>query len=210
MTVSATVDARALLKRAQELGATKIPQAVGAALGRAGRAARVAASKRIRETWVVPAGVLRTAITIESPRGSDIVRGAEPVAILRAKGGPIPLRDFGAKMTNRGVTFRVERGGPRKIYKAKGRTGFKVGRREGERNKRGRRTGKFIENPDFGGHAYVSARGRRAIYKLHGPGIAQRVAGRDVRSVIKTTFSRQFEVEFRRALQQRIRVATGG
>ena len=218
MTVSALVDARPLLEFAQKAGAKQIPQAIGAALGRAARSTRVAVSDQIRSpkvpgSWSLKAGYVKSRVTISVPRATEAPTGAH-TATLIAKGGPIPLGVFGKpSMTKRGASFRIVRGSKRQVYRAEGRAGFLVGKRtDGGRTKTGRkRSGKFVPSTDekYAGKLFWnppgSARGK--LYVPHGPGIAQKVAGRKMRKVIRTTWERQFPKEFNAAIKNRIRIA---
>ncbi len=212
MTVAAVVDADALVRKAAELGATGLGKAIGTANARAGRAVRVAVVKHIRESWVIKTSDLNAQITIEAPRGTDVPASQQYVE-LRAKGGPIPLVQFGAKMGLKGVTYRISKKKARRVYKARGRAGFVIGKRPlvEKTNRRSGRTslkkGTFVPDPRFGGHAWVSIPGSSRILKVHGPGIAQRVAGRRARRVMEQRWLEQWPKEFTAAIQQRIRVA---
>lgn len=199
MVVAVSVDVRALVGRLDKLRSNQIPRAVGTALSRSGRTVRARVSRELRADLTLPAAVVREAITIER---SNAVDGASRASVtLRARGGPIPLRDFRGRMTRRGATFQILKGQRRKLARAEGRVGFVVGKREG---------GTFTPSDRFGGHIFIRRYGSRGMRRQYGPGIATRVAGRRMRTLAAEVFRDRFETEFRAVLREFIRRAESG
>lgn len=200
MVVAVDVDVRVLVSRLDKLRSNQLPRAVGTALSRSGTTVRARVSRAIRDDLTLKASTINAAIKIER---SNSVDGAGRAFIdLRARGGPVPLRDYKARMTRRGATFQVIKGRPRKLAEVQGRRGFIVGTRT---------DGRFSPSQRFGGH--IMARtdaSSRAFRKLYGPGIAIRVAGRRMRALAGDAFRERFKVEFARVLGEFIRRAETG
>ena len=73
------------------------------ALNKAANQTKTQASKSIRAKRALKAGVVNEQLKV-----TKAARKAEAAVV--ATGAPIPLRDYGARQTARGVTFRVNRG----------------------------------------------------------------------------------------------------
>lgn len=199
MVVAVAVDVRNLVDRLDKLRSNQLPRAVGTALSRSGTTVRARVQRAIREDLTLPAATVRNAIKLER---SNAVDGARRAYIdLRARGGPIPLRDYKGRMTRRGATYQIIKGSKRKLARAEGRIGFVVGSRRG---------GAFAPAEAFGGHIFIRRDGSRGFRRQYGPGIAIRVAGRRMRTLAGDTFRERFEVEFRRVLGEFIRRAESG
>lgn len=184
-----TRDAIRFLERVEKRA---IPRAIGAALRRVGTTTRAAAQRKIREEVALKAGVIRRAISIErTPRN---VAPDRLYIELRARGGPIPLSEYGATMTRRGATFRVKRGESKRVYRRGGRAGFIIGSRDGRR---------FQADDRFGGQVFTSrpAPGPDPLRRAYGPGIAQRFRTKSVQRIIRVTFLREFPKRLVRELR---------
>jgi hypothetical protein len=94
-----------------------VPAAAGIALKRVGTSARNEAAVTIRERLAVKSSVAKGALKI-------VRTGNGMVLLITATGKPIPLRDYQARQTRQGATFRVARIGKRKVYRREGRLGF--------------------------------------------------------------------------------------
>jgi len=106
-----------------------LPRVVGRSLDRTGKSVRSLFSKRIRDRITLKKNVVDAAIKVA--RSGEIqnltaLNFGRAWVELRVSGKPIPLRDFQARATKRGVTFRVSRKAGRKRYEALGQPGFIV------------------------------------------------------------------------------------
>lgn len=208
--IKTEIDARVLIKRLERLSAQAIPRAVGAALGRVAITTRAAAQREIRESIAIKAGTVNAAVTIlRVPRS---VNPDQLYVDLRAQGGPIPIRDYGATMTARGATFRVLRGRPKKVFRRRDRTGFIIGQKVASSSVANRRVRRRFEaDTRFGGHVFTRVADESTpILRAYGPGIAQRFAGRAVQARIRETFQAQFPARLRQELAFQISRASGG
>lgn len=192
---SAEVDPARLIRRLDQLRSRDIPRAVGTALSRSGRTVRARVQRLIREDLNLKAAQTRDAIKIER---SNAVDGPSRAAIvLRARGGPIPLRDFGATMTRRGASFKVRKRDRRRVYEAEGRRGFIIGQRD--------KAGRLVSTTAaFGGHVFTRTQ-TRGLRKIYGPGIAIKIAGRRARTLAAETFRERFRTELVSVLREFIR-----
>jgi hypothetical protein len=181
--IPVSIETRKAIRYLEAVKARALPRAVGATLRRVGTTTRQAAQVKIREEVVLKAGDLKKAITIER-----VPRSLNPDQLyidLRARGGPIPIAQYQARQTKRGVTYRVRRGEPKKVYRRGGRAGFIIGTGSGR---------SFSPDSRFGGQVFTSrpAPGPDPIKRAYGPGIAQRFKTRSVQRVIRETFRREF------------------
>jgi len=193
--IGAEVDTTTLIRRLDALRSKDIPRAVASALSRSGTTVRARVQRLIRDDLALKASLIRGAISIEKSKPVD---GASKAFItLRARGGPISLREYGARHTQRGTTYKIRKRDKRKVYKSAGRKGFIVGTRD----RQGRLTSTNVE---YGGHVYVR-RSDGGFRKVFGPGIAIKVAGRRARTLAGDTFKERFQIEFRAVLGEFIR-----
>lgn len=158
-----------------------VPAAVGLALNRIGTTARKVVQQKIRERLAVKAAVARDAITI-------IRAGRNRLAVtMVVSGKPIPLKDYGARPTKKGVTYQVSRAAKRKKYLRQGRTGF--------------------IRDDAGGHVFVRIEAdppgpaKARIKKVYGPSIPQYFRTRAVRTAMVATVRERWPIEVKRALR---------
>lgn len=172
---------RDVKRLASDLQKKFIPVAAGAALKRVGNTVRNAGAKKIRERLAIKATVAKSAIKVRRI-GSD-----RWTLLIEASGKPIPLRDYGATQTKKGVKFRVARAGARKLYLRKGRTGFII-------------KGK-------GGHVFVRTeddppgpkKGR--VKKVYGPSIPQYFVTQPVMDEMKRVAQERWPIEFSAAIR---------
>ena len=86
-------------------------RALGRAVNKAGRAGRTDLSKQIRGEIALPASVIRSSIKlVRAARGQTEAR----LVITRK---PIPLKEYKARETKKGVTVKVRRKEPREVHK---------------------------------------------------------------------------------------------
>lgn len=152
-------EARRYLNRLENVEIRKV---VGRALTRSAAAAKTFSSRKLRERLNLSKAVIDRGITT---RRSSEVRGIASLSLntawfeIRWGGKPFPLRDYAARPTGRGVTFKVAKSGGRKLYRRRGRAAF------------------IIEK--LGGHVFVRVTddppgpARAKIEKVYGPSIPQ-------------------------------------
>jgi hypothetical protein len=118
--------AKAYLKQLEQV---EIRRVVGRALTRSAAAAKTFSSRKLRERINLPKVLIDQAIRT---RRSNEVRGIKSLDLetawfeIRWSGHPFALRDYAARPTRKGVTFKVARNGPRKLYMRQGRAAFIV------------------------------------------------------------------------------------
>lgn len=113
----------------RQLEQVELRRAVGRALTRSASAAKSFSSRKLRDRINLPKAVIDEAIRT---RRSNEVRGIKSIDLstawfeIRWSGHPFPLRDYAARKTNRGVTYKVARRGRRQLYMRQGRPAFIV------------------------------------------------------------------------------------
>lgn len=139
-----------------------LPRVIGRSLQRTGNSARSTFSRRLRERLalkkvVVDAGLrIRRSNEVQTLAALDLGRAWFELVVT---GKPIPLRDFNARVTRRGVTYQVSRGRGRRLYLSLGQPGFIL--------------------PRFGGHVFVRkgpeppGKPTIGIRKVFGPSLPQ-------------------------------------
>lgn len=175
------VDLRQVKQYASDVQKKYVPAAAGIALKRIGVTVRKVAATKFRERLAIKAAVAKGALTAQRI-GSD-----KMTMRITATGSPIPLRDYDARQTKKGVSFRVARAGKRKRYMAKGRAGFIISSK--------------------GGHVFVRTeddppgpqKGR--IRKVYGPSIPQYFVTKAIIGAMEATARERWPIEFARALR---------
>jgi hypothetical protein len=170
---------------AKDVRRERIPRAAGAALQKTARAVVKAADQGIRQRWALSSAVVKKALTTERTNNRLMV------AVV-ATGSPIPLRDYQARMTKSGATFRVVKVGGRRLYKRQGNIGFVIDR--------------------FGGNVYVRTepdppgprKGR--IKKVYGPSITQYFVSRIIRTRMDATADETWPKRFAEELNYQFNV----
>ena len=123
----------------------RVPAAASRAINKTLTNVRTESSKRIRDERALKAAVVKDALSISKANKYQLY-GA-----LIASGRPIPLREYQARQTQKGVTVKVSPGGRKLIVEA-GRHAFLVGR--------------------YGDHVFIrEGKARVPITKLYGPSI---------------------------------------
>jgi hypothetical protein len=185
--------ARAYLERLEK---RDLPRVIGRSLDRTGKSLRSEFSQRLRKRLALKKAVVDAAIRI---RRSGEIQTLTALNLGRAfvemvvSGDPIPLRDYGARMTRKGVTFQVARGKGRRRYHAASQPGFIVAR--------------------LGGHVFVRkgpeppGPEKIGIRKVYGPALPQFLHSKRERQVLiqhaREFWAREVERNARFALQRR-------
>lgn len=180
ISVKLDIDRARAFYRGQE---AEVNKAAARALQRTAVTVRAEAIKDIRQGLNVKAGALRNDLKIRTPRAGGrrlFIRDVE------AANNPIPLKDYGARQTTRGVSFKVGKTAKRTRYEAKGRKGF--------------------IRPELGGNVFVRTeddppgprKGR--IRKVYGPSVGQYFLTRRVQESARRTAATRWSIEFTREL----------
>jgi len=160
-----------------------VNKAAGRALNRVATTARKYADQTIRQRLNLKSTVVKAGLNIRTP----MVGGhRQLIRDITASGRPIPIRDYGARGTRRGVTYAVKRGA-RKVYSRGAYKGFIVNKYDGHVFSR-------IE-PDPPGPA------RAKIKKAYGPSLPQYFVTRLVIATMRRTVRERWPIEFRRAIE---------
>lgn len=115
----------------QQLDRTEIPRVIGRTLDRTKRFAATRTNRAIRERVNLKRATVDAAI---KTRRSGEIGTLTALSAGRAwfevvvSGKPIPLRDFSANQTKRGVTYRVSKSVGRRLYRRAGQNSFIVKR----------------------------------------------------------------------------------
>ena len=183
--------ARSFLDRVQQ---KDLPRVVGRTIDRTRNSGRSFLSKSLRKRLAVSKSVVDSSIhTRRSSEISHIAHISRAWFELVMSGDPIPLRDFRARMTRRGVTFQISKRAGRKTYQAKGQPGFIIDR--------------------FGGHVFVRkgpdpvGPAKAGIRKVHGPALKHFLLTRRERNALIEHCRQFFITELQRnarfAIQKR-------
>ena len=160
-----------------------VNKAAGRALNRVATTTRKNANQTIRQRLNLNSRVVKAGLLIRTP----MVGGKRSlVRDIQASGRPIPIRDYGAKGTRRGVTYAVKRGS-RKLYSRGAYKGFII-------DKYGRHVFTRIE-PDPPGPA------KARVKKAYGPSLPQYFVTRAVIAAMRLTVRERWPIEFRRAIE---------
>lgn len=145
-----------------QLSKRELPRVIGRSLDRTAASGKTFLSRSLRERLALKKAVVDKAIT---KRRSGEIQTITALNLdrawfeIRASGDPIPLRDYNARATKKGVTYQVGRRAGRRTYRAKGNLAFVVER--------------------FGGHVFVrvgpNPPGPKGapIRKVYGPSLPQ-------------------------------------
>lgn len=158
-----------------------VPKAAGIALGRVATTARKVAQQTIRQRLSISAAAARGDLKIERGQAGTLV------VWIVARGKPIPLRDYQARQTAKGATFRVVKTGSRKRYTRKQRLGF--------------------IKKELGGHVFVRTeddppgKPKGRIKKVYGPSIPQYFVTKIVLDAMTKTARERWPIEFNNALR---------
>ena len=152
-------------KYLSDLQQREIPRVIGRTLNRTASSVMSRPSREMRTRVNLKKAVIDKAI---SKRRSNEIQTLTALGLGRAwfeirySGKPFGIRDFDARETAKGVTFKVARIGRRKLYVRKGNKGFIVDK--------------------FGGHIFTRIGEGRQIKKASGPSIPQFAATKRVQA----------------------------
>lgn len=113
MSVSVKSDIADALEHFETLSAALKRNAIAAALNRVADMARTAASREIREVYRIKARDVSSAIKVYRASGRSTSLEARVVAKGRHS---LPLVDFAARQTKKGVTVSIKKRGGRKLF----------------------------------------------------------------------------------------------
>jgi len=163
---------------------SEVNKGAARALDRVATTVTKEATDEIRKRLNLKAGDIKAAIRKVRPYGNQsLIRDVE------ARGNPLPLREYAARMTRRGATYQVKRGAPRKVYRRNMRTGFIIER--------------------FGRHVFVRTGPNppgpedAPIKKVFGPGITHYFQMRATRQRMLETAEKRWPIEFEREMRYR-------
>lgn len=178
--INVKADLREVERYFNDVRRNRIPRAAGSALMKTATAVRKEADQQLRKKWALSSSVIKANLIsrrINNRLAAEVV----------ASGKPIPLRDYQARQTKAGATFRVKKSGGRKRYARQGRAGFIMTR--------------------FGGHVFVRTEDdppgprKGAIKKVYGPSIPQYFVSRYIRermeAVAREVWPKRFAEELR-------------
>lgn len=194
--IKVTADTSNARRMLRDLEDREIPRVVGRTLTRTASSVRSRASREMRSRINLQKATIEKAITV---RRSNDIQKIRMLELLRAwfeirySSKPFGIRDFDARETKRGVTFKVSKVGTRKLYVRKGNKGFTVDR--------------------FGGHVFSRVGpdppgpAKAKIKKATGPSIPQFAATKRVQAdLIKYAqefWARELERNIRFAISRR-------
>lgn len=155
-----TFDAAQVLKIVADLPGTH-RRAISRGLNKTAANVRTAASAAIRAKRALSASTVRKALAIKSANPNRLV------ATLSVTGRPIPLKEYKASQTKRGVTVKVSPG-KRKLVEHRGNRAFLIAK--------------------IGGHVFArEGKPRLPVKKLFGPSLPATFLNDEVRRAWTTT-----------------------
>jgi len=184
MKFNVVLDVRAA--RASMKGLEKeVNKAAGRALNRVATTVRKEADQEIRTRLSLKSATVKAALSVDRPFGQDRL-----IRDVVATGKPIPLRDYSARRVSKGVTYKIGKGKPRKVYIRNQRKGF--------------------INPKFGGGNVFVATGpnpsgpkNAPIKKVYGPSITQGFQAARTQLRMRKTAIARWPIEFEREMAYR-------
>lgn len=168
-----------LLRQVDDVKRRLVPRAAKIALARVGVTVRKQASISIREKLSIKAAVAKDSIKIRKEQGGLVL-------VVTASGKPIALKQYQARATKRGVSYKISKARGRRIYDNK--------------------YGKSFVIAKFGNNVFVRSGvdppgPRKAkITKVFGPAVPHVFVTRSVRNKLEAIARRRFPLEFQRAI----------
>jgi hypothetical protein len=188
MKFSVKFDLKQVQRYATDIQKKYIPAAAGIALGRVANTVRATSSTKIRERLAIAAAVAKKAIRVQRI-------GKKFEIWIVASGKPIALKDYQARQTRKGATYRVSKNKGRKVYSRQGRVGFII--------------------PSKGGHVFVRTEDdppgpmKGHIQKVYGPSVPQYFVTKIVNQAMRNTAMQRWPIEFAAAFRGVILRRTG-
>lgn len=162
----------------------EVNKAAGRALDRVATTVRKEADQEIRKRLTLKSSVVKNSLEKVRPYGRALIRD------IVASGRPIPLRDYRARQTRKGVTFAVTKGAGRSLYVRKGKHAF-IGK--------GRLPDRVFvargPNPPGPKHA--------PIKQVFGPSIPQYFVTKTVKQRMTNAGAARWPIEFGREMKYR-------
>jgi len=156
-----TFDASSVLKMLDGLPKGPVKRAIIRGLNKTAANVRTSASTAIRQRRALSAKVVRDAMAIRKANAQRLISS------IVVTGRPIPLRDYKARQTKKGVTVAVTPG-KRKLVEHRGNKAFVIGK--------------------LSGHVYArQGSDRLPIKKLFGPSLPSTFVQTEVRSAWTAT-----------------------
>jgi len=168
-----------LLRQVDAVRRQLVPRAAKIALARVGVTVRKQASISIREKLTIKAAVAKDAIKIRTEQGGLVL-------VVTASGKPIALKQYQARATKRGVSYKISKARGRRIYSNK--------------------YGKSFVIAKFGNNVFIRTSSdppgpqKAKITKVFGPSVPQYFVTRFVREKLERVAKERFPIEFQRAL----------
>lgn len=180
MKVSVTADLSQIKRAFYDLNRKGVKAATVRALNKAAVNMRTDAIKRVRDVRSLKARTIREAFSIFRANAARLV------VDLVARGRPIPLREYAARPTLKGVTVKVMKG--RTLVSHAGNKAFEIIK--------------------FGKHVYARESAKRLpIKKLYGPSIPTALTNEAAQAAILATGKRSFLARIKEELRYESRKA---
>lgn len=156
-----TVDTKQLEQALGEIAPERAPIAIARGLNKAAANTKTQASRSIRQKRALPAKAVNDAIAIAKASKAKLT------ATIIVTGRPIPLRDYKARQTQKGVTVAVSPGARKRVVH-NGNAAFIVNK--------------------IGGHVFArEGKARLPIKKLYGPSLPATFLQTEVRAAWERT-----------------------
>lgn len=178
--VDVRVDVAQMKRSLNAIERKLVPRAAANAINKTAITARKVGDQRIRQRFNLKSAVVKANITIKRAGSSHLI------AVIEASGKPIALKDYAARATRKGVTYRISKVRGRRLYTAKGQLGFIVS--------------------SLGGHVYVrkgpepKGPATVGIRKVFGPSLPQYFVTRLVRQAMMSSIQETWPKRFKEAM----------
>jgi hypothetical protein len=156
-----------------------VPKAAARAINRVAESVRADVVRRMRQHRGLKARTIREALTIRRAGATQLL------AEVIASGLPIPLREYSARQTRKGVTVMVNPTRGRKLIVSKGNKAFTIGK--------------------FGKHVFVRQGSKRLpIKKLFGPSIPATFLRKQIVEAMNEVAAREWPKRFAHELEREL------
>lgn len=157
----------------------KVRRAAARAINRSAESVKTDVVRRMRTHRGLNASTIREALAIRRANATSLL------AEVIASGKPIPLRDYGARQTRKGVTVRVNPTRGRKLVVKHGNKAFEIQK--------------------FGKHVFVrQGKQRTPIKKLFGPSIPATFLRKQIVEAMNQVAAREWPKRFQHELQREL------
>lgn len=186
MRLGVRFDLQAFKRDLDQKGRKRVDRAAGIALRKVGVSVRKVASDSIRQKLAIKAAIAKKAITIRRS-------GNKLTLFIEASGSPIPLREYGARQTAKGVSYKVSKTRGRRIYENKFGKGFIVERLGGHVFARVEPEPKGVKRAI---RSLLGRSKRAKIRKIYGPSVPQYFVTRIIRQLLLAKARERWPIEF--------------